>query len=76
MVLNYAFKKQTSQLKKIVLETMNYGLANFTKPKRKLRNTTKYQTFSQYLLFLVLVGLGLIFYFFYIHNIFTTNLRQ
>ena len=64
LVLNCAFKKQTkSQLKKIVSETVNYGSPHFTKPKKKTRNTTKYTTFSQYLLFPVVVGLDLIFYF-------------
>ena len=43
LVLNCAFKKQTkSQLKKIVSETVNYGSPNFTRPKKKIRNTTKY----------------------------------
>ena len=43
LVLNCAFKKQTkSQLKKIVSETVNFGSLNFTKPKKKPRNTIKY----------------------------------
>ena len=46
LVLNCAFKKQTnkqnSQLKKIVPEIVNFGSPNFTKPKKKPRNTIKY----------------------------------
>ena len=43
LVLNCAFKKQTkSQLKKIVSETINFVSPNFTKPKKKPRNITKY----------------------------------
>ena len=35
-------KEKRSQLKKIVLEIMNFGSTNLTKPKKKLRNITKY----------------------------------
>ena len=78
LILNCAVKKQIkSQLKKIVPETVNFGSQILTKPKKKSRNTTKYHNISQYLLFPVVVGFGLIFYYFifYIHNIFTTNFK-
>ena len=45
LVLNCAIKKQKqikSQLKKIVSETVNFGLQILIKPKRKSRNITKY----------------------------------
>ena len=35
-------KQTKSQLKKIVSEIMNFGSPNFTKPKKKPRNTIKY----------------------------------
>ena len=64
LVLNCAFNKQTRrQLKKIVPETVNFGSPNFTKPKKIPRNTKKITKFSQQILFPVVVGLGLIFYF-------------
>ena len=43
LILNCAIKKQIkSQLKKIVPETVNFGLQILIKPKRKSRNITKY----------------------------------
>ena len=44
LVLNHVIKKIKikSQLKKIVLEIVNFGSQILTKPKKKSRNTTKY----------------------------------
>ena len=43
LILNCAIKKQIkSQLKKIVPETVNFGLQILIKSKRKSRNITKY----------------------------------
>ena len=43
LILNCAVKKQIkSQLKKIVPETVNFGLQILIKSKRKSRNITKY----------------------------------
>jgi len=64
LVINCALKKQTRQLKKIVLETMNFGSKDFTKPKKKPRNTTKYHNIFTISFFPAMVGLGLVFYFF------------
>ena len=58
-------KQQTkNQQKKIMGETMNFGLPNLIKPKKKFRNTTKcHNTF-----FLALVSVNLIFYYLFYRN--------
>ena len=77
LVLNCAFKKQTkSQLKKIVSETVNFGSLNFTKPKKKPRNTIKYHNIFT-ISFISNCGRSRsdFFFFFYVHNNFTKNLK-
>ena len=66
-------------MKKIVPKTMNFGSPNLTKQKKRILGTKQnVTTFLQYFLFLVVVGLSLIFYYFifYIHSIFTKNLSE
>ena len=58
---------------------MNFGSPNLTKQKKRILGTKQnVTTFLQYFLFLVVVGLSLIFYYFifYIHSIFTKNLSE
>ena len=84
-------KKQIkSQLKKIMPKTMNFGLPNLLNKKKKLRNTTKcyiknkfrnitkcHNIFTIY--FISSLGRPqfdiLLLLFFYVHNIFRTNLK-
>ena len=48
-IFNRAFKnKIKGQLKKIVPKTMNFGLLNLTKQKKKSRNTTKCHTKNKF----------------------------
>ena len=56
-----------SQLKKIVPKTMNFGLPNLTKQKkRNLGTQQNVTTFSQYFLFPAIVGLSLILLFYFL----------
>ena len=57
--------KKKNQPKKIVLEKVNFGLPNLTKPKKKKksRNTTKYHNTFTIPLFSTMVDLNLIFYY-------------
>ena len=74
-------KRKESQLKKIMPKTMNFGLPNLTKQKKKPRKTTKchakknprntskcHNIFAIFFLFPAVVGLSLILLFYLLHR--------